>query len=50
MRLGRGLQNDCYGCNGLIEIGGLVYSRNASSSKSKSKLYHKKCAERFNII
>jgi len=50
MRLARKLSISCYGCNKVIDIGDLIYSRNASSSKSKSKLYHEKCAERFNIL
>ena len=50
MRLGRGLSMDCWKCKIEIVIGDEVYSRNASSAKSKSKLYHKKCAELVNIL
>lgn len=50
MRLNRGLALVCYECGEIIKIGDSVYSRNASSSKSKSKIYHKTCAERMNIL
>ena len=50
MRNSLGLSNVCYHCGKMIELGEDVYSRNASSSKSKSKLYHKRCAEVVNIL
>ena len=50
LREARGLSNVCYRCGKMVEIGEDTFSRNACSSKSKSKLYHKKCAEAVNII
>ena len=50
LREARGLSNVCYRCGIEVIIGEDTYSRNANSRKSKSKLYHKKCAESVNII
>jgi len=50
LREARGISNECYGCGKTVNIGEDTYSRNAGSSKSRSKLYHKVCAEAFNII
>lgn len=50
LREARGLSNICYKCGIDIKIGENTYTRNASSSKSKSKIYHKKCAEAVNIL
>ncbi len=50
LREARGLSNQCYKCRLEIVLGSDVYSRNSNSRKSKSKIYHKKCAEEVNII
>jgi len=50
LREARGLSNVCYRCGEMVEIGEDTFSRNANSRKSKSKLYHKVCAEEVNII
>lgn len=50
LREARGLSNICYRCGVLVKIGENTYSRNSGTSKSRSKLYHKACAEAVNII
>jgi len=50
LREARGISNRCYRCGNMVEIGEDTYSRNAGTSKSRSKLYHKACAEEVNII
>ncbi len=50
LRLARKITMICYKCHQKIVIGDKVYSRNASSSKSKSKLYHEECAKMVNIL
>ena len=50
MRLSRKLTMTCYKCGQKVVIGDHVYSRNASSAKSKSKLYHEECAKMVNIL
>jgi len=50
LRITRELSNTCYRCKIDIEIGDNVYSRNTNGRKSKSKIYHKLCAEEVHII
>lgn len=50
LRLSRKITMICHKCDQKIIIGDKVYSRNASSSKSKSKLYHEECAKMVNIL
>jgi len=50
LRTVRGLANTCYRCNVDVEIGDDVYTRNSSSRKSKSKIYHLDCAKEVNIL
>jgi len=50
LRIARKLSNICYRCGIKINIGEEIFSRNANSRKSKSKIYHRKCAEAVNII
>lgn len=50
MRFTRKITMTCARCDKLIVIGDDVYSRNATSHKSKSKLYHKECAMLVNIL
>lgn len=46
----RGNDMTCYHCGVLLGLGERVYSRNASSSKSKAKFYHEECAKKVNIL
>jgi len=50
LRKARGLSNVCYRCGIVITLGAEIYSRNANSRKSKSKIYHRLCAEEVNIL
>lgn len=50
MRESLGLDTKCYRCGNEVKLGDEIFSRNANSSKSKSKIYHKQCAEAVNII
>jgi len=50
LRKARGLSNVCYRCEIDIPLGAEIYSRNSNSRKSKSKIYHRECAEEVNIL
>jgi len=50
LRKARGLSNVCYRCGVDVTLGAEIYSRNTNGRKSKSKIYHKECAEEVNII
>jgi len=49
-RIARGLSMSCQLCENPVHIGEHIYSRNASSRKSRSKIYHIKCAKQVNIV
>lgn len=50
LRKARNLDLFCYRCNKELEIGDSAYSRNSTSRKSHSKIYHEKCAKEVNIL
>jgi len=50
LRIARKLSNICYRCKVEIEIKDDIYTRNANSRKSKSKIYHLDCAKEVNIL
>lgn len=50
LRISRSITLFCYHCKKIVKNGDSVYSRNANSAKSKSKLYHEECAKTVNIL
>ena len=50
IRISRDLIMTCYKCGSSIEIGQQVYSKNSTSAKSKSHIYHIECARIVNLL